>query len=135
MESAIMFIFLFCPVLGCLLSFIMLSYSLPRCAALSYYVCFWGSWFCSPAINQTSRSQSKRLVFICLTLQTGKYHWAGFASSISAANILDQLELKTSCEGRELWKLSAVFVHLCGQPATLDNYSSPARTFDYALRK
>ena len=51
----------FCPVLGCLLlSFIVLSCLLPCCTVLIFlHVCFSRSQFCSPAINQTSLSQSK----------------------------------------------------------------------------
>ena len=50
--------FFFGYVLGCLLlSFIVLSSLLPRCAALIF--CFNISRFCSPAINQISLRQSK----------------------------------------------------------------------------
>ena len=51
-------LFFFGYVLGCLLlSFIVLSSLLPRCAALIF--CFNISRFCSPAINQISLRQSK----------------------------------------------------------------------------
>ena len=75
-----MFIFLFNLVLGCvLLFFIMLSCSLPCCAVPIFFVCFWGSWFCSLAINQTCISQPKGwFSFILLCRQEkfiGLVHW------------------------------------------------------------
>ena len=67
--------FFFCPVLGCLhLSFIVLSYLLPCRAALILFVCFYGSRFCSPTINQTSLSQSKGWFPLILLCIWEKYH-------------------------------------------------------------
>ena len=67
----------FCPVLGCLLlSFILLSYFLPRCTTLNYQsVCFYGSRFCSPIINQASLSQSKVSFPFILPCWREKFHW------------------------------------------------------------
>ena len=49
------------------------SFSQLRCA--DFFVCFWGSWFCTPAINQTSVSQSKGWFSFVLLCRREKYHW------------------------------------------------------------
>ena len=67
----------FCAVIGCLLlSFIVLSYSLPRCAVLIFlFACFYGSRFCSPAINSRSAlidlSQSDIQILHALRIDNG----------------------------------------------------------------
>ena len=104
-----MFIFLFCPLLGCLLLlFILLSCSLPSCTVLIFLlVCFWRSWFCSPAIIHIS-NQSKAWFSFIFLYSWKKYHRLGSPSlpinytnmqlyeekyvsySISAESIFDQ---------------------------------------------
>ena len=60
----------FCPVLGCLLlSFIVLSCLLPRCAALYR--------FCSPTINQIFLSQLEGWFSFILLCRLEKYCWTG----------------------------------------------------------
>ena len=102
---------LFCPVLGChIFLFIVLSWLLPSCTALIFFVCFWESWFCSPAINQICLSQCKDWFSFILLCRQEKYYWTGLLgldinytnmwlyqyeekyapSSISAENIFDQ---------------------------------------------
>ena len=63
--------FFFCPVLGCLLSFIVLSCLLPRFTTLIFclFVCFYRNQFFSPVVNQISLNPSKGWN---LTLQTEK---------------------------------------------------------------
>ena len=66
-----------CTVLGCLLLlFIVLSHSLPCCAAQIFlFVCFQRSWICSPTINQTSPRQSKDWFPFILICRQEKCHW------------------------------------------------------------
>ena len=66
-----MCLFFLCPVLGCLVfSFIEWPCSLPRCvdSALILFVYFYGSRFCSLAINYASLNQSKG---------SKRYYWTG----------------------------------------------------------
>ena len=69
---------LFCPVLDSLILFIVLSCLVPRCAVLIFlFVRIYGSLFCSPAINQTSRNQSKGWFSHILLCRQEKYYWTG----------------------------------------------------------
>ena len=110
-----------------------LSCSLPRCAALIFFVCFYRRWFCSPAINQIFPSQSKSWFSFILLCRREKYHWTGPSSlRINYSNMISELyqhmysytniffteESKqtlrmilsciTYCEAYELCKLSTV---------------------------
>ena len=69
----------FFPVVGCLLlsfSVVMLATSM-RCADFFCLFCLYRSWFCSPAINQISLSQSKDWFPLILLCKREKCHWTG----------------------------------------------------------
>ena len=94
---------------------------------------FYRSWFCSPAINQLSLSQSVCWFPFILLCKWEKYHWTGLLGlRISYTNKISELyqhmysytsifftaELKQAlrmilsmyyfCESHELWKMSTV---------------------------
>ena len=65
-------------MLDCLTLFIMLPCLLPRCAVLIFlFVCFYRNLFCSPAINQTSLSQSKSWFSHILLWRQEKFYRTG----------------------------------------------------------
>ena len=84
--------FFFCLVLCCLLlSFILLSCSLPCCTVL-IFACFYGCQFCSPAINQIFPSQSKGWFPLILLCWQEKYHWTGpLGLCINYSNMISEL--------------------------------------------
>ena len=91
------------------------------CTKICVQCCSYRSWFCSPARNQISLSQSKgRFPFIMLC-RWEKYHWTGLLGCqhmYSYVNIFFTAELKQAsrmilpmyyfCESHELWKMSTV---------------------------
>ena len=83
-----------CPAFGCYhLLFIVLSCCLPCYAALIFFVCFYRTQFCSPAISQTFLSQPKAGFHL---LETGKIslNWSArfiytlYQQELRAVNIL-----------------------------------------------
>ena len=98
-----MFIFLFYHVVGyILLLFMVLSCSLPSCAAQSFlFVCFWGSRFWSPTINQRSLSQSEGWFSFILFCWREKYHWTGL------------LGLPINYTNMQLWKEMCPTFNFC----------------------
>ena len=158
-----MFIFFFCPVLGCLL--LICCVVILAAWLIFLFVCFYWSWCRSPSINLTSLSQSKGwflLILLCRQEKIieqvcwiyikiiptwsirgemcpifnfcGKHFWPIRKLIWVETDVRMILSCITSSGDHGLWKLSAVFVHWCYQPVTIENYLLPTHLDHYALR-